>query len=194
MDKPTFHAEPIPQHPRVPPPGREPYHWEEELSQLRTAPGVPHRVYSFELKNQAINRANAITKRWKTLPLEHVTSAVRLIPAGKDAGRYGVWITWHGQITPERRAELDAASRKRGIAIRDSRARRPMKAVPAIKPRGAPRLDARASAVGKAVPLPVTSPTVPDAPQIPPEPPVRPSTAAERAKLAAARRQASSGV
>lgn len=184
MDKPTFHAEPIPQHPRVPPPGREPYHWEEELAQLRTAPGVPHRVYSFELKNQAINRANAITKRWKTLPLEHVTSAVRLIPAGKDAGRYGVWITWHGQITPERRAELDAASRKRGIAIRDSRARRPMKAVPAIKPARPVR----------PIPPPVTSPTVPDAPEIPPEPPVRPSTAAERAKLAAARRQASSGV
>ena len=192
MDKPTFHAEPIPQHPRVPPPGREPYHWEEELSQLRTAPGVPHRVYSFELKNQAINRANAITKRWKTLPLEHVTSAVRLIPAGKDAGRYGVWITWHGQITPERRAELDAASRKRGIAIRDSRARRPMKAVPAIRPA---RRGLNVDVVDrKPLPPPVTSPTVPDAPEIPPEPPVRPSTAAERAKAAAARRQASSGV
>jgi hypothetical protein len=162
-DAPTFIPEPIPTSSRADnlKKGREPRHWEDDLSQLRTVPGTAHRVYAFATRSQAINRANAITKRWKTaIPLEHVTSAVRLIPAGKDAGKYGVWITWHGPISQAKRDELNEASRKRGAAVRESRAR--ATPVPKIQPQ-APR------------PTPPPEPT--EAPRL---------TAAERVRAAAA--------
>lgn len=107
----TFIEEEVPPIARV---GRDSYPWEDYLAPVREKPGVALRVYTFETKNEARSRAATIQKRWtKMIPLEEIKTTTR----GLDDGSYGVYVTWLGEITQERRDEISALSDKRRVAI-----------------------------------------------------------------------------
>lgn len=109
-EEPTFLEEELPSITRTPASGG--YPWEEVLAPIRkVAVGEARRVYTFEERRQAVARANTITRRWRAqCPLEEVAVKVRQIAEGDDAGLFGVYLIWLGEISQERRDELDALS------------------------------------------------------------------------------------
>jgi hypothetical protein len=139
---PTFIEEKVPPISRV---SRDSYPWEEYLaptdeetgarSGIIDRPGVALRVYTFIEKSEARSRASTIQKRWtKMLPLEEIKTATREL----DDGTFGVYVTWLGEITQERRDELTAASERRRDLILAARSREPaVVAAPAAKPAAA---------------------------------------------------------
>lgn len=142
---PTFIEEKVPGISRV---SRDSYPWEEYLaptddetgvrSGIIDRPGVALRVYTFIEKSEARSRASTIQKRWtKMLPLEEIKTATREL----DDGTFGVYVTWLGEITQERRDELTAASEHRRDLILAARSREPaappVAAAPATKPAAA---------------------------------------------------------
>ena len=116
----NFVREDIPKITRAGGSGREAEAWETHLATLKDTPRVAFRVWDYEKRNGALSRMSSVRARLnKAVPTENWTLAVRAIPK-TDPVKYGVYVAYEGDYTPEqvaanakKHAERSAAAQKR---------------------------------------------------------------------------------
>ena len=116
----NFVREDIPKITRAGGSGREAEPWESHLATLKETPTVGFRVWDYDKRNGALARMTSVRARLnKAVPTENWTVAVRPVPKS-DPVRYGVYVAYEGEFTPEqvtanakKHAERSAAAQKR---------------------------------------------------------------------------------
>ena len=120
----TFTREEIPKINRAGGSGREAEPWEQHLGSLKDPEnaGTSFRVWTYDKRSSAVSRMSSVRERLsKAVPHENWILKVR--PTPEDAEKFGVYVQFDGNFTPEQITENARKHAERSKRVSESRAK-----------------------------------------------------------------------
>jgi hypothetical protein len=118
----SFTREEIPKISRAGGSGREAEPWEQHLGSLKDEgnKGTSFRVWTYDKRPSATSRMTSVRERLsKAVPHENWKLAVR--PTPEDANKFGVYVMYDGNYTPEQITENARKHAERSKRVSESR-------------------------------------------------------------------------